>query len=258
MMPFDPDRYVSFSDDPGYLIRIEAAEKYAGKLLPFIPRGLPVYQSHGVTHSLAIISFINQITRYPGILLTTPELFLLSLSAWFHDIGYLHPHSLIDRHQHPCLSAAMVHKDPVIHDLLRPDELSILEIIIRNHDSRTDLSQIRESSDPVRIPLLAAVFRLVDAIDIGTDRCPPEVFALIEDGLDDHSKRHWQAHQNVLGCLVVYPEIKILVRDPDNPFFRRRIVTHLEDDCHSCGRIFQMYGVKPPVLVIRTAESHGL
>ena len=259
MIPSDePDRYHALSTYPGFLSRIETAERYAIKMLPFIPRGLPVYQSHGVDHSLAIIRYINQIFRIPGLELNPTELLILYLAAWFHDIGYLHPLSIHNRSMHPALSVEMIKRDTLIQGLVQEEELFTLEMIVRYHDTRTDLTKIPETSPLLRTPLLAALFRLTDAIDIGTDRCPPEVFMHIEDGLDEHSRRHWQAHQGILGCVIAYPVIKVLVCDPENPFFRRRIIPHLEEDCRSSGIILKQYGIAPLMPVYRKSDPDGL
>lgn len=246
------ERYGVFSKNPDFLSRIAEAEHYASRLLPFIPRGLPVYQSHGTLHSLAIIRVINRIIQSPDINLTLQETFLLFMAAWFHDIGYLHPVTIQNRGIHPIISVEMIQQDPVIRSLIKGDELPILDTIIRYHDSDTDLTLIQETSSSVRSSLLAALFRLADAVDIGGDRCPPEVFSLIKDGFDEHSRRHWQAHQNVRGIVITFPDITILVQDPDDQPFLRRIVPHLTGDCESCNQILKRYGIPRVILTYQT------
>ncbi len=239
---------------PDLLSRIEAAERHANLLLPFIPRGLPVYQSHGSYHSLAIIRHINQIIRTSGLIFSPREIFLLYLAAWFHDIGYLHPFSLHNRKIHPALSVEMIRKDPVITGLVQEEELRVLDIIIQYHGSHADLTTIEESF-PLRAPLLAALFRLADLADIGADRCPFSVFVLIQDGLSANEIQHWQAHTNILRCLIVYPLIVVLVQDPKQPFFKERIIPHVEEDLLSLGLICERYGLASPVPVYLTRDS---
>lgn len=243
--PDEREWYPALSEKSGFLPRIKRAEQYGIKILPFIPRGLPVYQSHGISHSQAIIRNINQILKIPLLHLSELEVFHLYLAAWFHDIGYLHPLSIYNRSRHPELSVEMIRRDPVVQEVAGGEDLLVLETITRFHDSRTDLSTIQEVTPRVRISLLAALFRLADAVDIGTDRCPPEVFILIEDGLDEHSRRHWQAHQNIQEVVIAYPIINIMVHDLENPFFRRRIIPHLEDDCRNSGQILKKYEIDP-------------
>ena len=257
IQPDDQDRYHPLTGDPILLSRILAAEQYASMMLPYIPRGLPVFQSHGIHHSLRIIRLLNQIFRAPGIQILRLEAFLLYVAAWFHDIGYLNPLSIHNRSMHPSLSVEMIHKDTGIQSLLQGDEGAALDIIIRNHDTRTDLTGIRESGSSLRTPLLAALFRIADAFDIGTDRCPVEVFSLIEDGLDEHSRRHWLAHQNIAGCSITPPIITVMVNDPENPFFKRRIVPHLEEDCLTTSEILRRYGITPFMPVYRQIPSES-
>ena len=255
MDPYGEPFYQALSHDPVRLSQVERAERYAIRLLPFIPRGLPVFQSHGIGHSRAIIRHLNCIFTIPGLSPSTEETALLYMAAWFHDLGYLHPESVYNRGTHADLSGDMIRRDPVIRDLVVQSERQALDTVVRCHDSRADLTRISNYGSDHRVSLMAALFRLADAADIGTDRCPPEVFALIEDGLDEHSRRHWLAHQNVLGCRVAYPFIRILVHDLQNPFFSRRILPHLEEDCRSTGMILQRYGFSQFSIVCRRNKA---
>jgi response regulator RpfG family c-di-GMP phosphodiesterase len=102
---------------------------------------------------------------------THKEISLLYLAAWFHDIGYLHPLSIHDRRIHGEMSVRMIHRDPHLAELLSGDELQSLGEIIRAHDSHADLTSIRQVLPGIRIRLLAAIFQLMNATDIGTT-CP--------------------------------------------------------------------------------------
>lgn len=246
--PDEESGYSILSDHPGYFARVFSAERYASEMLPFIPRGLPVYQSHGACHSKAIIRYINQFIRTSESDLNPREVFLLYLAAWFHDLGYLHPSSIHDRKSHSELSADMIRTDPFISDLVNVEEFQSLSVIIRFHDTNADLADIENIIND-RSPLLAAIFRLTDSVDLGSDRCPPNVFSLIQDILDERSRQHWKAHNNINECNIDYPYIRILVNDPQNKEFKNTIIPHLEDDCRSSGRILKQYGFSPPVPV---------
>lgn len=255
MMPVCEEyRYKILSCHCDLLARIEAAERYAVTLLPFIPRGLPVFQSHGISHSLAIIRYINQIIRTAGLKFRPQEIFLLYLAAWFHDIGYLHPCSLHNRKIHSNLSCEMIRKDPVIAGLVHEQEVLVLDTIIRYHNSHADLTTVQEYF-PFRAPLLAALFRLADLADIGADRCPPEVFDLIQDGLSVNEVQHWQAYSNIIGCIIIYPFIMVLVRNPDNPHFNKRIIPHVKENVLSLWPILKQYGLAFPVPVYFTCDQ---
>jgi hypothetical protein len=239
---------------PQYYDRICQAERYASSLLPFIPRGLPVFQSHGLCHSETLIRYIHQVLGTLPISLNHEEIFLLFLAAWFHDIGYLHPLSIHDRSRHAEFSSLIIRTDPFLSELLTGRERNHLAFLIECHDSRVDFTSRRITS-PLRMHLITDLFRLIDALDLGTDRCPPEVFSLIEDGLDEHSRRHWKAHQNVQSCFFRYPALTIMVYVPEDPFFRLRIVPHLEDDCSSCSPVFLKSGLEPCYLAIETSDG---
>lgn len=255
VQPDDKRRYQPLFFHPGMFDRIEQIEEYTSRLLPFIPRGLPVYQSHGVHHSLSIIQTINRLAVIPDLKINPTEAFLLYLAAWLHDLGYLHPLSIYDRGMHTELSLDMIYRDPTIQRYIHPSELSLLEIIIRYHDTHTNLVEIREVSSNARISLITALFRIADAIDIGTDRCPPEVFELISDGLNEHSRRHWQAHQNVSDIRISYPVLIIMVHDPENPFFKRRVIAHLQEDCMAANQILKKFNLSPVVIECRKEEK---
>jgi len=246
--PDNESKYGILCDHPEYIGRVISIERYASGMLPFIPRGLPVYQSHGICHSKAIIRYINQFIRTSGSDLNPGEIFILCLAAWLHDLGYLNPMSIQDRKKHSEFSVEIIRSDPVILDLIKEEELFILSIIIRLHDTHANLSGIDyEKGD--RTPLLAALFRLADSLDLGSDRCPGYVYNQIRDFLDERSRQHWRAHNNIHECTIDYPYIRIFVSDIQDRDFKRTIIPHLEDDCCSSGRILEQYGFVHPVPV---------
>lgn len=247
--PEDWDRYRSLFGRPELLARIKSIERYVARLLPFIPRGLPVFQAHGIEHSLSIIRNINQIIHTPGFDEQPHEVFLLYAAAWMHDLGYLHPETLVARKTHSAISARMIRQDPTIQELVNEEEQDPLEDIIQNHDTHADLTLVLENSSRFRTPLLAAMFRLADAVDIGADRCPPEVYSLIQDGLDVRSRMHWLAHQNIQKCTIEKAVVRIKTIDPGDRYFRERIIPHLEEDIRSTEVIFRRYGLNPFILV---------
>lgn len=159
----EEDLYPYLKENPGFLSSIRSVELYASKILPFIPRGLPVYQSHGICHSRSIIIRMNQFLEIWEIPISTKEAYLLYLAAWLHDIGYLHPGTILKREDHGERSCDMIRSIRYLQDLVpRTNQITALQTIIRSHGSAVDLSRIEIRSPIGRTQLLAAIFRLID------------------------------------------------------------------------------------------------
>ncbi len=243
------DQIYSLLSDDILLSGIIAAGEYASGMLNFIPRGLPVYQSHGKIHSQNIIRNINELVRIPGFVINEKEAYILYLAAWLHDIGYLHPKTITCRSIHPKMSCQMIRSDNTISGFIHPDEMNCLMDIILFHDTTSDLKRIIDENPEIRTSLLAAIFRIADSIDVGVDRCPSEVFVLIEDSLDNQSKVHWYAHHNISGVAIKHPDVMIAVKDPNDFLFNDRIMRHVEKDFEGAAEIFERYGFEAYKLI---------
>lgn len=248
--------YANLSSRHLLLKNVQVAERYARRVLPFIPRGLPVFQSHGVSHSVGIIDSLHAFTANWSLSLTATEFCILYCASWLHDIGYIHPATITDREKHPYISCTILTRDPAF-DHLRSDTAFFQALIqvIRYHTSHSDLKSIPLNTPAGRNRLITAVFLLMDSLDLGKDRCPEEVFRIIQDDLDLRSNLHWNAHHNVLGCRFAYPAIEILVRSKDDMNFEKRILPHLQDDFDLVEEVFRIYGLVPPELLLVGSED---
>ncbi len=214
-------------------------------MLPFIPRGLPVYQSHGIVHSQTIVRNINSILRSWRIPVSSREAYFLYLAAWVHDLGYLHPETIHTRAVHPELSCRILADAEIFP--LTPDEYPVLEEIIRFREYADGKSGT--SGENNRTDLLGALFHLADSLDIGKDRCPPTVFTLIREALDEQASLHWLAHAHVSGYSFACPDVIIRLSEKGSVPVATRIKPHLEEDCRYTGEVFKTYGYLPPRII---------
>ncbi|MDD1724397.1 MAG: HD domain-containing protein [Methanospirillum sp.] len=248
----NPALYANLDSKHLLLSNVRIAERYARMVLPFIPRGLPVYQSHGVSHSVGIINSVHDFIKNWKLSLTSTEFCILYCASWLHDVGYIHPATITDRDKHPHISCTILTRDPAFSRMRTdPAFFQALIQVIRYHTSHSDLKSIPLNTTAGRNRLVAAIFLLADSLDLGKDRCPEEVFRLIQDDLDLKSNLHWKAHHNVLGCNFAYPAIELLVEAEDDINFQKRILPHLQDDFDLVHEVFIRYGITPPALSLK-------
>lgn len=178
-----------------YISLIQIGYVYCQKILTFIPRvdSLKDYPSHGIDHSVRIIEYINKFITSFEVELSEEEIYLLYLAAWCHDIG-----CICGRDNH--------HKDSVkvlrgstgfFNEILDDKTKKCLKSIILTHRKDTPFDDIPELYEGIKLKFLCAIFRLMDACDISSERCPRIVYEYIKESLNDTSKKYWKAHLNI-------------------------------------------------------------
>ena len=226
---------------------------YAEGFLRFVSRKIRNYPSHGVDHSVRIIQLINHFTENWGIELTESERFMLYVAAWLHDIGCIKgrdPHNLLSveillRDHNTCN-----YLDNIDSDLLR-----ILRYIIESHSKshcKYSIEEVPEKIGSVRVRLLCAIFRLMDACEITKYKCPAPVFAEIKNDLkkddgspDNDAIEFWEGHMNIDTLGFTKPNIDIFIKDPLKTTF---IIDGLKEEIQSIQTIFRENGIDIPVI----------
>jgi hypothetical protein len=230
--------------------------KYAEGFLRFVPRKIRNYPSHGVDHSVSIIRLINDFTGKWDIKLTETERFILYAAAWLHDIGCIR-----DRSPHNKFSVDILLKDQNICDYfnsLDNDLLFILQNVIETHSSSFDIDIVPETKGAVRVRLICAIFRLVDACEITNFKCPAPVFAEIKDDLkkddgtiDMEAIEFWEGHMNIKDIGFSKPDLDIIINDSNKT---RKIVDRLVKEIESIQDIFRENEIVVPVVQERARQ----
>lgn len=221
-----------------YEAKLKQFEPFAGKFLKFIPRSIPDYPSHGVDHSQNIIDLLNRFVEAWHIDLTEKETYLLYLGAWVHDIG-----CIIDRDNHNEKSADIINKTPFFLSFLEKDIITLLQYIVKAHSSSYSIETIPKDCLDVRLQLICSIFRLMDACEIESSKCPKEVYEFIKNSIDSKSNKYWIAHMNICGVTFKIPEIIVVVDDLDKSEI---LIKHLEKEVNSILDIFNDYKIPIP------------
>lgn len=224
--------------------------KYSEGFLRFVPRKIRNYPSHGIDHSVNIIRLINDFTIKWEIDLRENERFVLYAAAWLHDIGCIK-----DRGPHNKLSVDILLKDESICNYLNGmdnDLLFVLQNVIESHSSSYDIETLPEIKGAVRVRLICAIFRLVDACEITNFKCPAPVFIEIRDDLkkedgspDMEAIEFWEGHMNIKDIGFSKPDIDIMINDPHKT---RKIVDRLMSEIESITHIFEENGIVVPIV----------
>jgi len=230
-----------------------AVSKYAESFLRFAPRKIKNFPSHGVDHSVSIIRMINSFPEEWGIKLNRTERFLLYAAAWLHDIGCVK-----DRTPHNTISVDILMNSTSVCDWLNsldPDLLFILGYVIESHSSSYDISTVPENRGSVRVRLICAIFRLLDACEITNFKCPAQVYYEIKDDLknpdgsvDTDAIEFWEGHMSIKDLVFVKPEIVIIVNKARKS---KNITDRLVKEIESVQKIFRENGLDVPVVRVR-------
>lgn len=236
-----------------------AVSKYAESFLRFAPRKIRNFPSHGVDHSVSIIRMINSFPEEWGIKLTRAERFTLYAAAWLHDIGCVK-----DRTPHNKISVDILMNSESICDFfnsLDSDLLFILEYVIESHSSSYDISTVPVKRGTIRVRLICAIFRLLDACEITNFKCPASVYTEIKDDLknDDGSEdkdaiEFWKGHMNIKDLGFFKPEIVIMVNKSRTS---KKITDRLIKEIESVQEIFRENGMDVPVVKVK-ARTVGI
>jgi|WetSurMetagenome_2_1015567.scaffolds.fasta_scaffold14635_1 hypothetical protein len=236
-----------------------AVSKYAESFLRFAPRKIQNFPSHGVDHSVSIIRMINSFPEEWGIKLTRTERFILYAAAWLHDIGCVK-----DRTPHNKISVDILMNSESICDFfnsLDSDLLFILEYVIESHSSSYDIMTVPAGRGAVRVRLICAIFRLLDACEITNFKCPKSVYTEIKDDLktpdgsvDTDAIEFWEGHMNIKDLGFFKPEIVVLVNHARKS---KKITDRLVREIESVQDIFRENGMDVPVVTVK-ARTVGI
>lgn len=251
---FPSYKYVGISH-PQKTILITVS-KFAEGFLRFAPRTIRNYPSHGVDHSVNIIRMINDFTEKWGIRLSKNERFILYSAAWLHDIGCVK-----NRSPHNTISASILLRNENITSLftgLDNDLLADVQDVIESHSSTYDINDVPVKRGAVRVRLISAIFRLIDACEITNFKCPAPVFTEIKEDLKDEqgavdkeAVQFWKGHMNIKYLGFSRPNIMITVNSPRQS---NNIIHRLAMEIVSVQEIFRENGLDVPVVRIKAME----
>jgi len=215
-------------------------ECYSEQFLTFIHRNIRDFSSHGTDHTLHIISNLNDFIPSWGITLTQDEALLLYMSAWVHDIGCIN-----DREHHHEVSASLLLGKMSLVETLTDRYTTCMKYIILSHRARYPINSVPEEHEGVRLRMICAIFRLMDACEICYMKCPKDVFEVIKKSLRGESRKIWIGHMNILSIKFRNPEIIVSVNELEKCNF---IIDGLRTEIDSIAETFRENELPVPVV----------
>lgn len=207
---------------------LEVIESTVKPILLFVPRGIPNYTDHGLSHSKRVIQYCHKIFvafKETNIELNEIEKFLISSSAWLHDIG-----NLIGRKKHPEKSCEFLDYLNKKYFFIDPYLINLIKIVIETHSERclriSSIPRFKSYNDvKIRLRLVCALFRLADECDIDFRRAPKIVYDLIQKDMKKkmrsknkritkkykESNDYWLSHQTIRNIEFEKKSKKIII-----------------------------------------------
>jgi hypothetical protein len=224
-------------------------------ILRFIPRNIPEFTDHGYLHSTGILKILSElipiVNEHCSYDLDEEDVFLLEASAYLHDIGNIIGPREIHGETSAILIEQMLEKYTSEKFGFSQEEIYVLKVISWTHQGSTlRLLSMRNKmlklKKEVDLGFVSALFRLTDALDIGSTRAPQIVYEIIEKELPDVSKRHWLAHQ---ALFIRYPiafdaeeKVILLFVFPEKRKDASFILEQLNNELRNCLVILDDYG----------------
>jgi len=251
MFPYDPI-YTGISDIQSDSLKMVAI--YAEQFLRFMPRNIQNFPSHGLDHSINIIKLINEFTGNWNISVTEDEKYILYLSAWLHDIG-----CICDREHHNEVSYQILLQDESTCNIINnvsANALYNLKFTINSHSSSYDIEEVPKNLNGVRLQLICATFRILDACEISCTKCPKAVFDIIAPTLkeDPIAYSFWDGHMRIQ--LVTYKEPDIIILTRGSNENTENIINRLKMEIDSINSIFRENGVCVPRINVIDHSLH--
>ncbi len=239
--------------EPKYRVVILELSTYVTPILNFIPQTIPNYTDHGTRHSLNILAnilkFKKNLTQvFPSFSFSQEELFLLALSAYVHDIG-----CIVGRKEHNKHSARLLTEDSCfsfLHDKIGADLLGCLKLTVLAHSSDFNLNKLSKerSIENVRLRLICAIFRLMDACEVSAARISKTLYdILVRNGKLKHpNTEFWEGHLSIIDLFFEKQNIVIACDDASKPI---ETIKHLEEDLVAINKVFE--GEKFPLFKLK-------
>lgn len=217
---------------------------FVQQILHFLPRAVPDYTDHGVKHSNNLMrlfaNFLNNL-RTLGSELTEKERWVVCLSIWVHDIGVLITKQENKKEHNDNTVKLLKRKElDMLKDFLGDDVVNCLKHTAKYHSSHTNLEAIL--TDPichdVRLPLVCAVFRLLDGCDITSARVSLCLYNLLKayNLIDPQNMEFWDAHLSISSA--VFKGRKIVI-DCKRGKKHECLTKHLTADLNKINKIFE-------------------
>ena len=237
-----PPNYELIDNSPDQRRLIYHVDSYAGQFLLFLSRNIPDFSSHGADHTLHIIDNLNKFVKNWEIELTQDEALLLYLAAWLHDIGCIK-----DRNKHHEISASLLLGNTSLVEILTEKYAICLKYIILAHRSQYPIEDVPKDHENIRLRMICAIFRLMDACEICYPKCPSAVYEVIKDSLNEKARQVWIGHKNILDLKFNKPEIRIFVNEIDKCQF---MIDDLNMEISTIRDTFEENDI--PVPIVRT------
>jgi hypothetical protein len=216
-------------------------------ILSFIPKSMPSFTDHGLRHSNNILTILvrfkeNLKSLNPPLAFSEEEIFLLAAATFLHDIG-----CIVGRRKHSESSANLIINDPQFRCLSTwirdPGLRSCLIIVIKAHSSKFDFNTISGNMihPQVRLKLVSAVFRLMDACEISAARTPELVYEILNNNnkMRPRESKYWGCHLRIVSIVFEGTKINILHRDPSKP---NVVLRHFRKDLRKINAVFKEKG----------------
>lgn len=241
-MKIVPPEYALLETNSEKRVLLYIVENFSEQFLRFLPRNIRDFPSHGLDHTLNIITYLDEFVKNWEIDLTQDEALILYSAAWAHDIGCIK-----ERERHNEISSSLILENTSLCESLTEKYVFCLKYVILSHSSKYSIDSVPENHENIRLKLICAIFRLIDACEIYYVKCPRVVFEIIKDSLDDTAIKYWEGHMNIISLKFKKPDIQLIVNDQNAS---QLLIDKLISEIESIRKIFESNDIQIPLVKV--------
>lgn len=221
-----------------HVAKVEDVRAFVEPLLYYLPRRTKDYTDHAFVHSDNLIEIFQRLLDDLGAnTLVEEERYAICLSVFLHDLG-----CLISRKRHHLFSFRILghNRFQYIKAKIGSDIFECVKYIAISHASKYNFKRLPQHQihPRIRLPLVCALFRLVDGCDLMPTRTNPVLYDVLMayDPLNSESVDVWQAHFSTVGLVFINHHITI---SSTNRVRSSLLTDHLKEDLTAINGVLQ-------------------
>lgn len=187
---------------------------------------------HGLVHSESLLEIFDRLLDdLKPHELTEEERYVICLSIFLHDLGCLLGRG---KHNFSSLKILKHSRFKYIENKVGSDFFACTQFAAVSHSSGYKLRRLpKQTFHPkVRLPLICALFRLIDGCDLTQSRANPTLFDILRSfkEINEESARVWRGHSAI--AAVTFSQHRIVV-STSNRRKSDKLTNHLKRDLNN-------------------------
>jgi hypothetical protein len=157
---------------------------------------------------------------------------------------------IINRENHNLYSRYIIQESAFLKRVIIYDYFLIcLRSLALSHKYQFDIEDLPKTIYNIRIQLISSIFRIIDSLDLTSERCPKEVFDIIQKSdspMSSESVSYWKSHQAIKSIIIEKDAIIIVAKNSD----ANLLIEHLQNEISKVKKYLSVAFQIPKISII--------